>query len=187
MGLLDPPGFRRNRHGQVWLHLPDSERTLMADLLGQLLAMIAPPEPTEPVDPIAELVGIDPEAVRPSDPVLARLFPDAYSDPEQADEFRRFTERDLRSAKLENATAAAGTLQRPNPTQLSALECQAWLGALNDLRLALGTRLAVTEDGPEEYLSMPEDDPRRALYIVYDWLTYHQDRLVTALQKGIKQ
>ena len=112
MGLLDPPGFRRNRHGQVWLHLPDAERSLLADLLAQLVAMVAPAEPTEPVDPLAELVGIDPGAVRPSDPALARLFPDAYADPEQADEFRRFTQRDLRTTKLENARMAAATLTR---------------------------------------------------------------------------
>lgn len=186
MGLLDPPGFRRNRHGQVYLHLPDAERHLLADLLAQLGEMVAPPTPSGPVDPLAELVGIDPEAVRPSDPALARLFPDAYTDPEQADEFRRFTQRDLRSGKLANARTAAETLDRPNPTRLSGDECRAWLAALNDLRLTLGTRLAVTEDGPEPFVELPDTDPRRDLYLVYDWLTYHQDRLVHALDKGVR-
>ena len=187
MGLLDPPGFRRNRHGQVWLHLPDAERTLLTSLLEQLSEMIAPPEPSGPVDPLAELVGIDPEAVRPADPALARLFPDAYTDPEQADEFRRFTQRDLRTSKLDNARTAAATLTRPNPTRLTGPECHAWLGALNDLRLTLGTRLAVTEDGAAPFLDMPDTDPRRDLYLVYDWLTYHQDRLIHALEKGVRE
>ena len=187
MGLLDPPGFRRNRHGQVYLHLPDAERHLLADLLAQLGEMVAPPAPSGPVDPLAELVGIDPEAVRPADPALARLFPDAYTDPEQADEFRRFTQRDLRTTKLENARMAAATLTRSDPTQLTADECHAWLGALNDLRLTLGTRLEVSEDEPGAFLELPEDDPRRDLFLVYDWLTYHQDRLVHALDKGIRR
>ncbi len=32
---------------------------------------------------------------------------------------------------------------------------------------------------------LPEDDPRRGLALVYDWLTYHQDRLVHALSKEL--
>ena len=139
------------------------------------------------MDPLAELVGIDPTAARPEDPALARLFPDAYEDPDDADEFRRFTQRDLRTTKLGNLTTAqrdpgAGPTRRSCPRP----ECLAWLGALNDLRLTLGTRLEVGEDGPEEFLALPEDDPRRAMYLVYDWLTYHQDRLVQALQKGVR-
>jgi hypothetical protein len=186
MGLLDPPGFRRNRHGRVWLHLGDPDRRLMGDLLTQMVGLLAEPEAEEPADPLAELVGIDPSAARPEDPALARLFPDAYEDPDDADAFRRFTQRDLRTAKLGNLTTASETLARPNPTQLSEAECLAWLGALNDLRLTLGTRLEVGEDSAQEFLALPEDDPRRAMYLVYDWLTYHQDRLVQALQKGVR-
>jgi hypothetical protein len=186
MGLLDPPGFRRNRRGHVWLHLPDAERALMRDLLDQMAGMLEPDEPSEPVDPLEELVGIDPLAVRPADPALARLFPDAYTDPEAADEFRRFTMRDLRAGKRDNAATALATLDRPDPTRLTQQECQAWLGTLNDLRLTLGTRLAVTEDESAPFLEVPEDDSRRALYLVYDWLTYHQDRLVAALVKGVE-
>jgi hypothetical protein len=186
MGLLDPPGFRRNRHGQVWLHLGDPDRGLLRDLLAQMSALLAEPEADEPVDPLAQLVGIDPTAERPEDPALARLFPDAYEDPDDADEFRRFTQRDLRSGKRANLTTASESLARPNPTRLSEAECLAWLGALNDLRLTLGTRLDVGEDGHQEYLALEDDDPRRAMYLVYDWLTYHQDRLVQALQKGVR-
>ena len=186
MGLLDPPGFRRNRHGKVWLHLGDSDRQLMGDLLTQMGRLLAEQESDGPVDPLAELVGIDPTAARPEDPALARLFPDAYEDPAEANEFRRFTQRDLRATKVGNLTTAIESLERPNPTQLSQAECLAWLGALNDLRLTLGTRLEVGEDASEQILTLPEDDPRRAMYLVYDWLTYHQDRLVQALQKGVR-
>ncbi len=185
MGLLDPPGFRRNRRGQIWLHLPEAERAVMRDLLEQMRSMLDEPEPAGPVDPLAELVGIDPTAQRPEDPALARLFPDAYDDPEAAAEFRRFTQRDLRTAKIANLSRASQTLDREHPTRLDDEECQAWLGALNDLRLTLGTRLEIGEDDPRAFLDLPEDDPTRGLFLVYDWLTHHQDRLVRALQKGL--
>lgn len=186
MGLLDPPGFRRNRHGQVWLHLRDSDRGLLVDLLAQMGAMLVEPEPDHPVDPLVELVGIDDTAERPDDPALARLFPDAYEDPDDAAEFRRFTQRDLRATKMANIEAAARTLERPDPTQLDEQECRAWLGALNDLRLTLGARLELDDESARDFMALPEDDPRRSQYLVYDWLTYHQDRLVRALQKGIR-
>ena len=188
MGLLDPPGFRRNRHGEIWLHLPTADRTLLDGLLGQLSELLTQDgeaAPTgRPSDPLADLVGIDPGAVRPADPALARLFPDAYADPEEADEFRRFTQRDLRTIKLQNAGLAHESLQRPNPTKLSEPEQTAWLTTLNDLRLTLGTRLGITED-PIDFDQLDETDPAAAMYLVYDWLTYHQDRLVQALGKGL--
>jgi hypothetical protein len=184
MGLVDPPGFRRNRLGQVWMHLTDQERDLMGDLLAQLAGMLAEQEPQAPTDPLAELVGIDPAAERPSDPVMARLFPDAYEEPELADEFRRFTQRELQRAKRDRISRAARTLARPDPTELDQEECLAWLGALNDLRLVLGTRLDITEEDQSSFRELPEDDPVRATYFVYDWLTYHQDRLIRALDQG---
>lgn len=185
MGLLDPPGFRRNRHGEIWMHLGEAERALMSNLLEQLDDLLDPGESARPTDPLEELVGIDPLAVRPSDPALARLFPDAYTDPEQADEFRRFTQRDLREGKRANLTMAQQSLARPDPTRLDREEAMAWLRTLNDMRLTLGTRLAVTEDDAT-LSNVPDDDPRRALYAVYDWLTYHQDRLVQAMAKGLR-
>ena len=44
--------------------------------------------------------------------------------------------------------------------------------ALNDVRLALGTVLDVTEDTPDE---LPADDPRAPHLAVYHWLTWVQD------------
>ncbi len=185
MGLLDPPGFRRNRHGQIWLHLGPQDRSLLGDLLAQLATMLGPSPDAEPADPLAALVGIDPHATRPEDPALARLFPDAYEDAEEADEFRRFTQAELRTAKLAHLDLATASLTRPDPTELSQAEAQAWLGALNDLRLTLGARLEITLEGADPVAGLPEDDPMRGLAMVYDWLTYHQDRLVHALSKGL--
>lgn len=187
MGLIDRTGFRRNRHGQIWLHFDDGERGLLRDILDQLAAMLAPPAPDRPVDPLAEFVGIDPSATRPTDPALSRLFPDAYLDDEEASaEFRRYTQHDLRATKLANLAQARATLGRPNPTQLSTEEAQAWLAALNDMRLVLGSRLGLTDDGPDDPGDLAEDDPRLPLLLIYDLLTYHQDRLVGAMTRGMR-
>ena len=100
MGLLDPPGFRRNRHGQVWLHLGDADRGLMGDLLDADGRPCSPsPRPTSPSTRWPSWSGSTRRRQRPEDPALARLFPDAYEDPDDADEFRRFTQRDLRTTQ----------------------------------------------------------------------------------------
>jgi hypothetical protein len=59
--------------------------------------------------------------------------------------------------------------------ELTPEQADAWLAALNDVRLALGTALDVSEDMPDE---LPPDDPRAAHLGVYHWLTFVQDALV---------
>ena len=147
------------------------------------------------------MVGIDPDAERPDDPALARLFPDAYADDDEAaDEFRRFTERGLREAKAGAAATvlasltAAGPVEPDEPSDpgrekvrltLDPDEAQAWLRTLTDLRLALGTRLGVEEGDEERWEELPDDDPRRQVHDVYDWLGWVQETLVRALAPGL--
>jgi len=119
----------------------------------------------------------------PEDPALARLLPDAYrDDPEAANEFRRYTEMELRSGKVAAAKTVLATLPEDGgQVSLSADEAEIWLRSLNDMRLALGVRLGVTEEMSEEFPRMDTDDPRYAAYAVYDWLTGMQDSLVRAM------
>ncbi len=172
-------GFQRTLTGRVVLRVDVVEKGLLSSLLEQLVEFVTP-EGAEDEDPLVRLVGLNPDAERPEDPALARLFPDAYlDDSEAASEFRRFTETSLRETKVAHATTALETLRRSgDKVTLSAQEAQAWLGALNDVRLALGTRLGVTEEGMAE---LPDDDPRAATFHVYDWLTFLQESLVRSL------
>lgn len=119
----------------------------------------------------------------PDDPVLARLLPDAYSDnPEASGEFRRYTEPGLRSGKAAAARTVLATLPASGGrVRLSEPEAQAWLRALNDVRLALGTRLGVTDDFDAQVADMGADDPRSPYVGVYQWLAYLQESLVQAL------
>jgi hypothetical protein len=131
----------------------------------------------------AALLGLSDSTAAPEDPVLARLLPDAYrDDPEAAGDFRRYTEQDLRAGKVAAARTVLATLPEDGgQVRLSADEAQVWLRALNDVRLALGVRLSVTEDFEQRMASLDPDDPRSAYFWVYDWLTYLQETLVRAL------
>lgn len=175
-------GFRRTIGGRIVLRTDEVERTILGDVVTQLAELVEPEhDPDE--DPLARLVGIDPEAERPDDPALARLFPDAYADDDEAAaEFRRFTERSLRDGKVANARTVLDTLARSgDKVTLSDAEAQSWLGTLNDLRLALGSRLGIEEDNHHVFAALPDAHPAAAAYHLYDWLSYLQETLVRAL------
>jgi len=134
-------------------------------------------------DDLAAMIGFSDNTELPDDPVLARLLPDAYrDDPEASGEFRRYTESGLRSGKAAAARTVLATLP---PTggriRLSEPEAQAWLRALNDVRLALGVRLEVSDDFDDQVTSMEPDDPRAPYIGVYQWLAFLQETLVRAL------
>jgi hypothetical protein len=176
-------GFSRRRGG-VSLTLAAGERDLLNSLLGQLLELLEPEgsDSHEQLDPLAAMVGIGTATVVPDDPVLARLLPDAYGeDPEAAAEFRRYTELSLRADKQSRARSAQATLAVPDGSVLSDDELDAWLRTLNDLRLALGTRLEVSEDLDAEQAALealPEGDPLVLLHDIYGWLGYLQMTLL---------
>jgi len=136
-------------------------------------------------DDLAAMIGLTEDAELPSDPVLARLLPDAYrDDPEASGEFRRYTEQGLRSGKTAAARTVLATLPpKGGRVRLSRPEAQAWLRALNDVRLALGTRLEVTDDFDEQVAHMGPGDPRAAYVGVYQWLAFLQETLVLALSR----
>ncbi len=130
----------------------------------------------------AEL-GLSSHAQAPDDPVLARLLPDAYSDDaEAAAEFRRYTEETLRAGKVASAqTVLASLPPHGGEVRLSEPECQQWLRALNDVRLALSVRLGITDENDDLTEHFQVDDPRSAYVWVYQWLAYLQDSLLDAL------
>lgn len=139
--------------------------------------------PASMADDLAELLGLTQDATPPDDPALARLLPDAYpDDPAASAEFRRYTERDLRTEKVAAARTVLDTLPaRGGRVRLSYPQAQVWLRALNDIRLALGVRLGIAEESDAEFDRMNPEDPRFGALAVYDWLGVIQDSLVRAL------
>lgn len=171
-------GFTRGRGGQVRLHLDDAEKFLLKDLIAQLLDLVAADPVGTGDDPLAAIVGITEVADKPTDPALARLLPDGYAEPDAAAEFRRFTQGDLRAQKAANARMVLDTLAESANVKLTPPQVQAWLRTLNDLRLVLAVRLGITDEDQAHWELV--DEPARSMYLVYDWLTFHQDRLVAA-------
>jgi hypothetical protein len=171
-------GFHKKRRAGVELRLTEPERAVRSDLLGELADWLQPAEPGPTKDPLSQLVGIPEAAERPTDPALLRLFPDAYDDADEAADFRRFTEPDLRQQRAERTLRARATLTRVagnGRIPMHADEAQDWLTTLNDVRLVLGTRLGVTEEAEQAA------DQESQSHAVYDWLTWLQATLVEAL------
>jgi hypothetical protein len=172
--------FTRHRHG-VRADVEAVEAQVLAQLANEILGIVEPAH-EELEDPLAAMVGLPSGEVHlPDDPVLLRLLPDAYRDDDgAAADFRRYTDAELRATKRGHATVVLETVpEGGGRLDLDRDQCDAWLGALNDMRLALGTSMGVTEEtDPEDY---PEDHPARQALEVYGWLGYLQESLLSCL------
>lgn len=184
--------FRRRRRGRVTATFDQDEAHLVANLCAQVVELLRDrnAESQSSPDPLAQLVGMDGPVLPPEDPVLARLLPDAYrDDADDAAEFRRYTERSLTNAKVENAqqvisSLAGGGMAADSSAdvevELDAGSVLAWLRALTDVRLALAVRLGIETDDDVERLSVTDDEAEQSLNGVYEWLGFVQESLVHA-------
>ena len=176
-------GFQRS-HGRLTARFDEVERGLLMNFMDQLIEFIAPQEEIDPdADPLARLVGLHPaSADEPDDPALARLFPSAYrDDAEAAADFRRFTERSLRENKIAHARTVKSTLESSGEKLVITQEQgTAWMLALNDLRLALGTRLNIQEDDAR-FEDIDDEEEDSGTFHIYDWLTYLQETLIRSM------
>jgi len=144
---------RRSRDGTFQLKLTNEERELVASLAEQLREL---------------LLSDQPEGVE-------RLFPPGYSnDEERQTEYQLITHDELLEKRLASVDVLEQTVTQ---TSLTEEQLTAWMGAINDLRLVLGTRLDVTEEMERVAL----DDPRAPALAVYQYLTYLLSEIVTAL------
>jgi hypothetical protein len=180
-------GIKRTRRGVV-VSFDEVEASLLRHLVGEVRDLLADEDPP-PASAVArsglpsdaELIALTGvgggDRDRPDDPALARLLPDAYrDDPGAAGEFRRLTEASLRRDKVEAAERLLAALpgDGPGEVRLDPEATEGWLSTLNDVRLALGTRLEVTEEMAEP----DPEDPDAPAYVVYLWLTELQGVLI---------
>jgi hypothetical protein len=161
--------------------LSGREAVLLRGMVGQIRDLLAARIAATPRDELVELTGIIAgPTTAPTDRVLARLLPDFHrEDAALSGGMRALHEPELLAAKDGAAAVVLDTCPaHGGRIRLSQEQAQAWLTALNDVRLALGTVLEVTEDMPDE---LPPDDPRSPHLAVYHWLTWVQESLIQAL------
>jgi hypothetical protein len=160
------------RRGLIRLQLEPIEADLLRSLFGELSE------------------ALDADVVDSDDPVWQRLHPAGYRDDDAAAaEFRRLTEAALDTERVARLAQCLADLEHGavggGLVEMEAEAGERWLKALNDLRLALGTRLGVSED---DLLALPgregEPEPDTAPgHEVYVWLTAVQDSLVHAVMR----
>ncbi|MGP3970255.1 DUF2017 domain-containing protein [Streptomyces sp. 6N223] len=187
--------------GGAAIALDEVEISILRSLATQLLELIGPAPGGEDATDLDALFA-EGSTEPPEDPALARLFPDAYGEPGRehdeesrrlSAEFRRFTEGELRARKRENLLAMVRALDAVAPAEgeegagaavltLKPEESQRWLSALNDLRLAIATRLDITdEDSSDRLFSLPDSDPNKPMVMAYFWLGGLQESLVETM------
>jgi hypothetical protein len=176
-------GFRRHGSNSYIAEFAESEREILLNLIEQLIELLSERVDHGHEDPLAALVGITSHDSPPEDEVLRRLLPNAYADEVDASEFRRYTESTLRGKKQAHAMSMRMYLKSADDgiVDLDHDNANAWLGALNDIRLALGVRLNVQENTSEVLELLSPDDPLRGVYAVYTWLGWLQESLLSAL------
>lgn len=125
------PVVRRRTDGRFDLVLPYQQRQIVVRLLGELDELLA-------------------EA--PDDPSARRLRPPAYMhDPDQDLGYQLLAGEELRAKRHAAIEASLEALERE---ELTEDELWSWMQSLNALRLVVGTRLNIEDDGYE-----PPDDP----------------------------
>jgi hypothetical protein len=153
-------------------------------------------------EPEAELLRTLPGELRAiydegnrDDPARNRIFPRAYLDPteeDSEDEWQHLVHPELLRDRLASLDVVVASLDGASPARRGVVEIElrpdtvsAWLAVLNDARLALGTRLGVTED--TDYSDVDAADPEAAGLAAYAWLTSLEGDLVDTLLGGMPE
>jgi hypothetical protein len=191
-------GFTRHRRsGRIIATFSGFEADLLRSLASQLVELLRNEAavPNEQGDPLEAMLSFEGPTTAPDDPVLARLFPTAYPENEEAAaEFRRFTESTLRNGKAAGAATIIDGLEEAGlpaelgdekvviDIELDETTARVWLKSFTDLRLALATRLEVEQDDEAFWAALPDDDPRSQAHDIYEWIGALQETLVDSLQ-----
>ena len=176
-------GFHRHGDNAFVAEFSESEREVLINLVEQIIELLGERTDNHVDDPLAAMVGITTHDSPPEDEVLLRLLPNAYADQVDAAEFRRYTESTLRAKKYGHSMSMRITLKSAidGIIEVDHDGANDWLGAMNDIRLALGVRLKVEQTSHEELELLAPDDPMRGVYAVYSWLGWLQESLIVAL------
>ncbi len=196
-------GFQRIDGAMLAIFEPQ-EVSILGGLLDQMTELLMdaglggitdnPPDGSAPDDVLRRLewemtCGYEVAEERSTDPVLQRLFPDAYpDDPAASYDFRRFTQAAQRDAKVEHAITVSRDLRHASDDGRCCFGDESvtpWLITLTNLRLAIATRLGIDDAETADMMAeLPDDDPRAWGHSVYEWVGWVQESLLAALEDG---
>jgi Domain of unknown function (DUF2017) len=170
------------------------EAALLKNLVGSMIGLLDERESSAPLDELEEITGIKTgNAEPPGDPTLRRLLPDFHKpddvfelDPDASESLnaalRSLHEPEIIDAKRVAAQQLLDTLpENGGRFELTEESANAWIAAVNDIRLSLGVMLDVGPEGPSR---LPADHPLAAHLDVYQWLTVLQEYLVLVLMEA---
>ena len=164
--------------------LDPHEVVLLKNMATSVQEMLDDRQSAAPSDPLEALTGIRTGNPRPpQDGTMRRLLPDFVKDQRGGEEdngaLRSLHEPTIIDAKIAASQRLIDTLpDGGGRVELTEDDAQAWISAVNDIRLALGTILGIGPDGPDR---LPPGDPMAAHLDVYHWLTVLQEYLVLGL------
>jgi hypothetical protein len=148
------PRIRRVAPGQFELRIPRAHREILRSLPGQLRTVLSSDHPG-----------------------LRRFFPPAYpDDPVRTAEYDAMVRAELLAEKEKSLEIMEKTI---DADRVDAELLGAWLSALNDLRLFLGTSLDVTEDTYEQPIR--DDDPNARALAIFAYLGWLEELVVDAM------
>jgi hypothetical protein len=151
---MDERRIQRTGSGEIRLRFPEHERALLREIAASIRSRLAAED---------------------HDPALRRLFPPAYADSEREREYRELTRAQLVTGRERALEVLESTVELDS---LSPEQADAWLRALNDARLVLGTALDVQED--LDWEAIDQGHPRAPEYAMYGYLSWIQEQLVEA-------
>ena len=157
-----------------------------------MIGLLDARESSSPPDELEEITGIKTGNTQPpGDPTLRRLLPDFYKSDDDDFPLNLDTSDSLNAALrslhepeiIEAKRLAAQQLLDTVPDnggrfELTEDDANAWIAAVNDIRLTLGVMLDIGPEGPER---LAADHPLAVHFDVYQWLTVLQEYLVLAL------
>jgi hypothetical protein len=180
--------------------LASHEAALLKNLVSAMIGLLDERESSSPTDELEEITGIKTgHAEPPGDPTLRRLLPDFHNPDEPAGQdgpddpagdtpdglnaaLRSLHEPEIIDAKRVAAQRLLDTIpDNGGRFELTEEDANAWIAAVNDIRLTLGVMLEIGPEGPDR---LPADHPLAVHFDVYQWLTVLQEYLVLALMGG---
>ena len=168
--------------------LEPHEVVLLKNMATSIQEMLDDRQSATPPDPLEQITGIrtgNPEP--PDDATMRRLLPDFVKDAQPGREdhddsnsvLRSLHEPEIIDAKIAAAQRLLDTVpDGGGQVELDEADANAWIAAVNDIRLALGTMLGIGPDVPDR---LPADHPMATHLEVYQWLTVLQEYLVLGL------